>query len=91
MNVAKRCSTIRAWAFLAASEKRCSTRNNGLQNQSVIFVQDEEGGEERVFLDPNALSDDGTVTANLFGASPDGRYVVEVQRRRLGPARNACA
>ena len=60
-------------------EKVFLTRNDGLQNQSVIFVQDEEGGEERVFLDPNALSDDGTVTANLSGASPDGRYVVEVR------------
>ena len=60
-------------------EKVYLTRNDGLQNQSVIFVQDEEGGEERVFLDPNTLSDDGTVTANLSGASPDGRYVVEVR------------
>ena len=60
-------------------EKVFLTRNDGLQNQSVIFVQDEEGGEERVFLDPNTLSEDGTVTANLSGASPDGQYVVEVR------------
>ena len=60
-------------------EKVFLTRNNGLQNQSVIFVQDHEGAEERVFLDPNTLSEDGTVTASLSGASPDGRYVVEVR------------
>jgi prolyl oligopeptidase len=60
-------------------EKVFLTRNDGLQNQSVIFVKDTEDAEERVFLDPNALSEDGTVTANLSGASPDGRYVVEVR------------
>ena len=60
-------------------EKVFLTRNNGLQNQSVIFVQDQEGAEERVFLDPNTLSEDGTVTASLSGASPDGRHVVEVR------------
>lgn len=54
------------------------SRNNGLQNQSVTFVQKEDGTEE-VFLDPNTLSQDGTVTAGLSGASPDGRYVVEVR------------
>ena len=60
-------------------EKIFLTRNNGLQNQSVIFVQEGEGEEERVFLDPNSLSEDGTVTASLSGASPDGRFVVEVR------------
>ena len=54
------------------------SRNNGLQNQSVTFVQKEDGTEE-VFLDPNGLSEDGTVTAGLSGASPDGRHVVEVR------------
>ena len=59
-------------------EKVFLTRNDGLQNQSVIFVQDEEDGKN-AFLDPNTLSEDGTVTANLSGASPDGQYVVEVR------------
>ncbi len=50
-------------------------RNDGLQNQAVIYVRDGRDGEDRVFLDPNTLSDDGTVTASLLGASDDNRYM----------------
>ena len=55
------------------------SRNDGLQNQSVTYVRESLHGEESVFLDPNSLSDDGTVTASLGGASDDGRFVTEMR------------
>ncbi|MDG1779967.1 MAG: prolyl oligopeptidase family serine peptidase [Flavobacteriales bacterium] len=51
------------------------SKNDGLQNQSVIYVRKGKEGEEEVFLDPNKLSDDGTVTASLMGASDDDKYM----------------
>ena len=50
-------------------------RNDGLQNQSVIYMADTLDAEPKVFLDPNKLSADGTVALGGFQASDDGRYV----------------
>ncbi len=48
-------------------------RNTGLQDQSVLFVR--EGADERVLLDPNALSSDGTVALTLAAPTRDGRLL----------------
>jgi len=49
-------------------------KNNGLQNQSVLYMQDGPNGKAKILLDPNTFSDDGTVALKGFSVSKDGQY-----------------
>jgi prolyl oligopeptidase len=49
------------------------SRNDGLQNQAVLYVADGDGAAPRVLFDPNGLSKDGTVALAGTAISRDGK------------------
>jgi prolyl oligopeptidase len=50
-------------------------RNNGLQNQSVLYTQKSLLDKPEVLLDPNTMSTDGTSSLSNFAISKDGKYL----------------
>jgi prolyl oligopeptidase len=77
--VLKRLTELSNYEKIGAPRKRHGKwyfyKNNGLQNQYVMYVMDELGGEPRVFLDPNKLSTDGTVALKGTFFSHNGRWM----------------
>lgn len=49
-------------------------KNEGLQNQSVLYIQKGLDGTPQLFLDPNKLKSDGTVALTNYAISKDGKY-----------------
>jgi prolyl oligopeptidase len=49
-------------------------KNDGLQNQSVLYIQKTLESQPEIFLDPNKLSSDGTVSLSTLAVSKDGKY-----------------
>ncbi|HSV87976.1 MAG TPA: prolyl oligopeptidase family serine peptidase [Bacteroidales bacterium] len=50
-------------------------KNDGLQNQSVLFVREGLEGEPRALLNPNLIAEDGTAALAAVGISNDARYL----------------
>lgn len=50
-------------------------RNDGLQNQNVLYWAPSLDAEPRVLIDPNTFSGDGTVALATYSVSPDGRLI----------------
>jgi prolyl oligopeptidase len=51
------------------------SKNDGLQNQSVYYIQRGLTGTPEVFIDPNTWSEDGTERLSAFAPSRDGKLV----------------
>jgi prolyl oligopeptidase len=51
------------------------SKNDGLQNQSVWYIQKGLDGTPEVLLDPNTFSADGTSRLGAFSLSKDGAYL----------------
>lgn len=51
------------------------SKNDGLQNQYVVYLQAGVEGTPRVLLDPNTLSTDGTVALSAVEPSRDGKFI----------------
>jgi prolyl oligopeptidase len=50
-----------------------SNKNNGLQNQSVMYIKTSVEDKGEILLDPNTLSNDGTASLNGTSISKDGK------------------
>jgi prolyl oligopeptidase len=50
-------------------------KNDGLQNQSVLYAQNGLDGAPEMLLDPNKFSEDGTSRLGIYAISKDGRYL----------------
>jgi len=78
-NIRKQLTNLWNYPKYSAPFKRAGKyfyyKNDGLQNQSVLYVQDNLNAEPRVLLDPNKLSNDGTVALSVARVSNDGKYL----------------
>lgn len=50
-------------------------RNDGLQNQSVLYYKDKIDGEEKLLIDPNLFDKNGGVSLSSISVSDDCKYV----------------
>ena len=50
-------------------------KNDGLQNQHVLYTQNEIEAEPEVLIDPNLFSEDGTISMSGTYFSNDGKYL----------------
>jgi prolyl oligopeptidase len=65
----------RAEAPIQRGGRYLQLRNTGLQYQDVLYAGERLDGKQRVLLDPNVLSVDGTISLRAWSVSDDGRYL----------------
>ncbi|HEY3787586.1 MAG TPA: S9 family peptidase, partial [Urbifossiella sp.] len=78
-SIKKRITTLMDYEKISApfkvGGKYFSSRNSGLQNQSVFYIQDSLDGEPRMLLDPNTWSKDGTIALAGMALTDDAKYL----------------
>lgn len=62
-----------------AGKKYLHSKNDGLQNQSVLYLTDQYDSAGKVLLDPNTWSEDGTVALSGYTPSSDGGWLAYKQ------------
>lgn len=76
----KRLNALYDYAKYSAPSRRGEfyffSKNDGLQNQSVLYIQKGLTGAPEVLIDPNSWSTDGTMRLSTFAPSKDGRLAV---------------
>lgn len=50
-------------------------KNDGLQNQSVLYVTEDIQQSGKILINPNELSKDGTISLTNYSISPDGKLI----------------
>ncbi|HEX8463498.1 MAG TPA: hypothetical protein VF627_02680, partial [Abditibacterium sp.] len=74
----KRLETLYNYAKYSAPSKKQGlyffSKNDGLQNQAVLYVQNGLNGAPEKLLDPNTFSAEGTTRLSNFAPSKDARY-----------------
>jgi len=63
----------------AVGKKIIYSYNKGLQNQPVYYIQEGFDTQAQVLIDPNTLSEDGTVSIFMNGHSKNNRYLAYLQ------------
>jgi prolyl oligopeptidase len=54
-----------------------SSKNSGLQNQSVLYLlKDMDDKEGEILIDPNTLSEDGTIALSGYNITKDGKTLI---------------
>lgn len=101
--IKKRLEELENYEKISAPVKRGNAyyffKNDGLQNQEVLYRKKSLDGEEEVFFDPNKLSKDGTIALAGLSFSRDGKmfayaisesgsdwrtiYVMDVETREI--------
>ena len=61
--------------FERAGKRYLLSRNDGLQNQDVLYIAGSVAGKERVLLDPNTLRADGTMALSGHVPTSDGKFL----------------